>query len=143
MKNKFLNLVLFCFVNLALAQNTVIGKWKTIDDQTGKPKSIVEIFEKNQKIYGRVIEIFDPKKKNSVCHKCEGEDANKPVNGLIIIKGLIKDGDEYNDGKILDPNNGKLYNCYITLETPEKLKVRGFVGISLIGRTQYWIRVKS
>jgi uncharacterized protein (DUF2147 family) len=126
-----------------LAQNTVIGKWKTIDDHTGKPKSIVEIFEKNQKIYGRVIEIFDPKRRNSVCQNCEGEDANKPINGLIIIKGLIKDGDEYNEGKILDPENGKLYNCYITLETPDKLKVRGFVGISLIGRTQYWIRVKS
>jgi uncharacterized protein (DUF2147 family) len=63
--------------------------------------------------------------------------------GLIFIKGLTKDGEEYSGGKILDPKNGKLYKCYITLEGNDKLKVRGYIGISLLGRTQYWKRVKN
>lgn len=121
---------------------SVIGRWKTIDDQTGKAISIVEIFEKHGKIYGKVIEIFDPKSKGKLCENCEGEDHNKPVLGLIVIKGLKRDGNEYSGGKILDPKFGRLYKCYINLEDKDKLKVRGYVGISLFGRTQYWQRVK-
>ena len=62
--------------------------------------------------------------------------------GLQIIKGLKKDGDEFGGGKILDPDNGKLYKCYITLEDVDTLKVRGYIGFSLFGRTQYWYRAK-
>jgi uncharacterized protein (DUF2147 family) len=62
--------------------------------------------------------------------------------GFTIIKGLTKDGSEYNGGKITDPKNGKSYKCYLTLESKDKLKVRGYVGFALIGRTQYWSRVK-
>jgi len=122
---------------------SVLGKWKTIDDETGKAKSIVEIYEKSGKIYGKVIEILDLDHKNDSCKKCSGTDADKPILGMIVIKGLKQDGDEYNSGKILDPKNGKLYQCFITLEGNEKLKVRGYVGISLLGRTQYWQRVKK
>lgn len=121
---------------------TVLGKWKTIDDKTGKPKSIVEIFENNGKIFGKVIEIFDATKRDRKCEKCEGADKNKPVLGLIVIKGLVKDGDEYNDGKILDPESGSLYKCLLKLEANDKLLVRGYLGFSLIGRSQTWIRIK-
>jgi uncharacterized protein (DUF2147 family) len=124
------------------AQHSVTGKWKTIDDETGKPVSVVEIYEKNGKIYGHVIEIFNPKSKNRSCENCSGDDKDKPILGLTVIKGLSKDGDEYSGGKILDPKSGKLYKCYITLEDKDKLKVRGYIGISLLGRTQYWHRVK-
>lgn len=120
----------------------VLGKWKTIDDETGKAKSIVEIYEKSGKIYGKVIEILDVVHKNDLCKECSGEDANKPILGIIVIKGLTRDGKEYSSGKILDPKNGKLYQCFITLVGNEKLKVRGYIGISLLGRTQYWQRVK-
>lgn len=134
--------LLFLSVNFYGQNPSVIGKWKTIDED-GKPKSIVEIYEKSQKIYGKVIEILEVENKNRVCTKCSGEDKNKAVLGLLVIKGLKKVGAEYKDGEILDPKNGKLYDCYINLEGNDKLKVRGFIGFSFIGRTQYWHRVKN
>lgn len=134
--------ILFFIFQISYSQS-IIGKWKTIDDETGKEKSIVEIFEKNGKIFGRILEVLDPEKKNKKCELCEGEDKNKSIQGLVIIKGLTKDEDEYSNGKILDPKNGKLYKCLISLENKDKLKVRGYIGFSLIGRTQYWYRAKS
>ncbi|MFV8341907.1 DUF2147 domain-containing protein [Flavobacterium sp. XS2P39] len=142
-KSKFVTIVLF-FVSIFYGQNgAVVGKWKTIDDETGNAKSIVEIYEESGKIYGKVIEILEEEHKNKVCSNCTGEDKNKPILGMIVIKGLRKDGNEYKRGKILDPKNGKLYKCYIALESKDKLKVRGFIGISLFGRTQYWYRVEN
>ena len=136
-------LFIFIFFNSAsFAQHSVIGKWKTIDDETGKALSVVEIYESKGKVYGKVIDILNPKNRNRVCENCSGEDKNKPIRGLIVIKGLSKDGNEYNSGKILDPKSGKLYQCYITLDSFDKLKVRGYIGISLLGRTQYWERIK-
>lgn len=122
--------------------NTVMGKWKTIDDETGKAKSIVEIYEHSGKVYGKVVDILDADKKKNLCTNCTGEDKNKPVMGLVIIKGLSKDGSEYNSGKILDPVSGKTYKCFLALEGNDKLKVRGYIGLSLFGRTQTWQRVK-
>lgn len=122
---------------------SVVGKWKTIDDETGKAISVVEIYEKGGKIYGKVHDIIDPKDRNKICSNCTGEDKDKPIMGLTVIKGLVKDGAEYNSGKILDPKYGRLYKCFINLESKDKLKVRGYIGISLFGRTQYWHRIKS
>lgn len=122
---------------------SVVGKWKTIDDETGKAISVVEIYEKGGKIYGKVHDIIDPKDRNKICSNCTGEDKDKPIMGLTVIKGLVKEGAEYSSGKILDPKYGRLYKCFITLESKDKLKVRGYIGISLFGRTQYWHRIKS
>lgn len=124
------------------SSSTVTGKWKTIDDETGKPVSIVEIYEKNGKVYGKVAEVLNPNDRDRKCVNCTGDDKNKPILGLTVIKGLSKEGSEYTNGKILDPKSGKLYKCFITLEGNDKLKVRGYIGVSLIGRTQYWHRVK-
>lgn len=137
------SILLFFLVIFSVQSQTVIGKWKTIDDETGKAKSIVEIYERSGKIYGKVIDILEQENKKRICTECSGEDKNKPILGMIIIKGLSKKGLEYTDGKILDPKNGRLYKCFITLETKDKLKVRGYIGISLIGRTQYWYRVQN
>lgn len=140
---KILTIVALFVSCVFYSQNkSVLGKWKTIDDETGKAKSIVEIYEKSGKIYGKVIEILDTAHKNDLCKECSGEDANKPILGITVIKGLTRDGKEYSSGKILDPKNGKLYQCFITLIGNDKLKVRGYIGISLLGRTQYWQRVK-
>lgn len=134
--------LLFCITVMSSMQSqSVIGKWKTIDDATGEAKSIVEVFSKSGKIYAKVVDILDPATKNNLCKQCSGEDKNKPILGLTIIKGLSKDGSEYNSGEILDPKNGKLYKCALTLESKDKLKVRGYIGFSLLGRTQYWHRV--
>ena len=132
-------LLLACF---QLQAQTVLGKWKTIDDKTGEAKSIVEVYENNGKVYGKVIEIFDATKRNRKCDKCEGTDKNKPVLGLVIIKNLTKDDTEYNGGKILDPETGNIYKCILKLSSKDKLEVRGYMGFSLIGRSQTWVRVK-
>ena len=142
MKNTITILALFVSMAFYAQSNSVIGKWKTIDDETGKPKSIVEIYEHSGKIYGKVVDILDAEKKKNLCTNCPGEDKNKPVMGLVIIKGLSKEGNEYNGGKILDPVSGKTYKCFLALEGSDKLKVRGYIGLSLFGRTQIWHRVK-
>jgi len=140
---KYLFTVLFIAVaGIFSTQAQVTGRWKTIDDETKEAKSIVEVYEKDGKIYGKVVEILNPAKKDSKCQNCKGEDKDKPILGLTIIKGLKKDGNEYTDGDILDPQKGKLYSCTIKLDGNDKLSVRGYMGISLIGRSQTWYRVK-
>ena len=140
---KSITLGLLFVTSIIFAQSSVIGKWKTIDDETGKAKSIIEIYEKSGKIYGKVIEILEVAHKNNLCQDCSGEDKNKAILGITVIKGLSKDGKEYTNGNILDPKNGKIYKCTITLDGSDKLKVRGYIGFSLLGRTQYWHKVKS
>lgn len=142
MKKLILSLVLAVFTVAGGMAQDVFGKWKTIDDETGEAKSIVEIYKKNGKVYGKVVDILTPGRENAVCENCSGKNKNKPIKGLVILNGLSKDGDEYSGGKILDPQNGKEYKCYITLENKDKLKVRGYIGFSLMGRSQYWHRVK-
>ncbi len=127
---------------MTISAQSVVGKWKTFDDKTGDAKSIVEITEKDGKVYGKIIEILNSEKKNDKCTNCPDQDKDKPLNGLTIIKGLKKDGKDYSDGKILDPVSGKLYKCTISLDGKDKLKVRGYVGISAFGRTQTWNRVE-
>ena len=144
MKKNTLCIVLLLVSLMGNAQHhNVLGHWKSIDDVTGKALAIIELYEKSGKIYGRVHDILDPKNKKRLCINCNGDDKNKPILGMTVIKGLVKDQEEYNSGKILDPKSGKLYKCYITLEEKDKLKVRGFIGVSLFGRTQYWYRIKQ
>ncbi|MBW1296577.1 DUF2147 domain-containing protein [Aquimarina litoralis] len=122
------------------AQDGIIGKWKTIDDNTGEARSIVEIYKKGNQIYGKIDRILKEADRGQLCTECEGEDYNKPIEGMVIIKGLEKDGDEYEDGTILDPENGKVYKCKIWLEEddPNTLNVRGY--IAFLFRTQQWIK---
>lgn len=125
-----------------VAQDSVLGKWKTIDDETGEAKSIVSIYEKGGKLYGKIDEILNSDRRDAVCDKCSGDLKNKPILGMVILKDLKKDGSSYSGGTILDPQKGKSYKCTISLENPDLLKVRGYIGFSLIGRSQYWHRVK-
>jgi uncharacterized protein (DUF2147 family) len=128
----------------ARAQTTPVGRWKTIDDDGRTEKSIVRIVEKDGRLSGTIEKLFrkpgeDPEPK---CDKCEGERKDQPVIGLNILWDLKADGDEWTGGRILDPENGKTYRCKMEVqEDGRRLKVRGFVGLSLFGRNQYWIRV--
>jgi uncharacterized protein (DUF2147 family) len=135
-----LSIVVFFIFQVSFSQ-TIFGKWKTVDDETGMENGIVEIYEKAGKVYGRIIEILEKEKKHFKCEMCEGEDKNKPVLGLVIIKGLKKKGDFYEGGKVIDPKNGKSYHCKMSLEGKDKLIVRGYIGISLFGRSQTWFRI--
>ncbi len=124
---------------------TPVGKWRTIDDATGKPKSIVAIWEDGGKLYGKVEELLDPDRpeKDPKCTKCDGDLKDKPILGLRILWDLKKDGANWSGGRILDPNNGKVYRVNLTLQDGgRKLNVRGFIGMALLGRTQTWLRVE-
>lgn len=121
----------------------VFGKWKTIDDNTGEARSVIEIYEKGGKVYGKVVAITDPAKRDNVCTKCTGDDKNRPILGLELLKGLEKNGDKYDGGYITDPDNGKRYKCYIELEDANTLKVRGYIGMAILGRTQIWERFQD
>lgn len=134
--------LLFFFGCFQSNAQTVLGKWKTIDDKTKEVKSVVEIFESNNKIYGKVVEIFDATKRDRKCEKCEGTDKNKPILGMQIIRGLKKEGEEFDGGKIIDPETGNIYKCIIKLIGKDKLEVRGYMGFALIGRSQTWVRHK-
>lgn len=140
MKIKLL-ILLLTLPFISFAQN-VTGQWKTIDDVTGNAKSIVEIYEEDGKIFGKISKILTVGEENKVCSECKGDLKNEPITGMVILQNLVEDGSEWNGGTILDPNNGKTYKCYATLDGDDKLKVRGYIGFSLIGRTQYWYRVK-
>lgn len=128
--------------NVAAAEMSPVGSWKTIDDKTGKEKSIVEISEQNGELTGKVAQILNSDKgPNPLCDACDGERKNQPVLGMTILWGVKKDGDVWDGGSILDPNNGKTYGVKLTpIENGTKLQVRGFIGFSLLGRTQFWIR---
>lgn len=122
----------------------VEGYWKTIDDETGRPKSVIQIEVVNGKAKGTIVQLFrqpdqeaDPK-----CTECKGADNGKNVVGLEILRDLNGEGSEWSGGTIMDPANGKTYSCYIEeQEAGKKLKVRGYLGVSLLGRTQIWHRV--
>jgi uncharacterized protein (DUF2147 family) len=137
------SLIIFLLVCQLCVSQTIFGKWKTIDDETGKEKGIVEIYEHKGKVFGRIVDILEADKKHHKCEKCDGDDKNKPILGLIIIKGLTKHGEIYEGGKVIDPKSGKSYHCKIALQDDDKLIVRGFIGISLFGRSQTWIRLKT
>lgn len=139
---KIISFTILLLATLSIHAQDVTGKWKTIDDESGDAKSVVEIYKEDGKVYGKIVELINARREDPKCTECPGKDKGKPIKGLVIIRGLEKDGEEYSDGKILDPISGKLYKCYITLEEPDRLKVRGYVGISLLGRTQYWSRVE-
>ena len=121
-----------------------VGLWQTIDDETKKPKSLIRIVEKDGVVSGTVEKIVDPAKQDSKCDECGADDPRKgkPVIGMAILTGLKKDGDNvYGGGRILDPNNGKVYAAKVTmLEGGKQLEMRG--SFLFIGRTQTWLRVE-
>ncbi|MCE3076823.1 DUF2147 domain-containing protein [Chryseobacterium gwangjuense] len=123
---------------LSFAQ--IEGKWKTIDDETKQAKSIVEIYKKSDgKYYGKVSQLLI-KPADPNCTVCKDDRKGKPILGMEIIRGLKKDDDEFTGGTIMDPKTGKTYKCTITRDG-DKLNVRGYIGLSLIGRTQTWQKV--
>ncbi|WP_298533411.1 DUF2147 domain-containing protein [uncultured Algibacter sp.] len=132
--------VLIAFPVLVFSQD-VFGKWKTVDDETGEEKSVVEIYEENGKVFGRIVEILNPDRKNALCNRCEGSDKNKPISGMIILKNMKKGDEYYEGGTIFDPSKGKKYKCKLWLNESDTniLNVRGY--IAFLFATQHWKRV--
>jgi len=146
MKHLLLSIIsIFLFTSLTQAQS-VVGKWKTIDDETNKVKSIVEIKIVDGKLYGTITKLFRKagEEQDPLCDKCEGKLHNKKIIGMQIVNGLSLDDNEWEgDDGILDPSKGTLYDCKIWLDedNPNKLNVRGYIGFFF--RTQEWFRVDN
>jgi len=123
------------------AGQTPVGLWRTVDDKTGQPRSIVRIWEENGHFFGRVEQSLNPARAGRRCDKCTDERKDQLIVGMLIIRGLEKKGDEYSGGDILDPDNGKVYRCKLEVQEHGKLlSVRGYLGASLFGRSQKWTR---
>jgi uncharacterized protein (DUF2147 family) len=131
--------VLFA-AHAALGAETPVGKWKTIDEKTGKVVSEVELYDQGGKLFGKIVGLTDPinaQGQPKKCTACTGEDKDKPIVGLVIIKGLSPEKDRYKGGTILDPDDGKVYKAEVWSEDG-KLKVRGYLGVFY--RTQTWVK---
>lgn len=145
MTNKNFSIFFFLLLmEFGVAQKTVFGKWKTIDDRNGVEKAIIDVYEKDGLMYGKVLEILEEGKKDAVCVKCDDERKDKPVLGMEIITAAKKsDENEYKGKTLFDPEQAMTFRCKIWLDEDDedKLKVRGY--LAFIYRTQTWIRVKE
>jgi uncharacterized protein (DUF2147 family) len=117
-----------------------IGLWKSVDDTDGREKSHIQIYESNGKLRGKIIKLL-PAATTTTCNKCKGDKKNKGLVGMDILWGMEKQKDgSYDDGEILDPATGKIYDCSFEVKG-NQLHVRGYFGLSLLGRTQTWYKV--
>jgi uncharacterized protein (DUF2147 family) len=136
-------LMLSAFRAMAV-ESSPVGLWKTFDDKTHKPRGIVLIYEERGIFFGRIESSFDPEELTGRCEKCSGDRKGAPVIGLVIMRGMTRHGSEYDGGDILDPETGYVYRCKFLLSGDgEKLFVRGYLGMSIFGRTQTWLRMEG
>ena len=120
-----------------------VGLWKNIDDVTGKPKALIRISESNGVLQGKIEKLFraPDQDQNPKCDKCTDARKDQPIIGMQLLSGLKKDGDAYTGGEIVDPEDGKVYKSKMELaDGGKKLKVRGYIGVPMLGRSQTWVR---
>ncbi len=142
MKILIFTCVFFLSAGSMVAQDSPVGIWKTVDDDSGKALSKVEIYEDNGTYFGKIIDLLEDDD-SELCTECKGEKHNQPIVGLVIIEDLKPHKDYWKSGTILDPGNGNQYRCSVWFEEgqPDELKVRGKHWTGLY-RTQTWLRVK-
>jgi uncharacterized protein (DUF2147 family) len=128
----------------ALADSaTPVGLWKSVDDDSGKVKALIRITDAGGELRGKIEKVFKPdgSEDQPLCDKCEGALKGQPVVGMTILSGMKPEEGDYAGGQILDPGNGKTYRSKMSLtDSGKKLKVRGYIGTPLLGRTQIWLR---
>lgn len=138
-----LSLLLFCFSLTAFGQSSV-GKWVTIDDETNKKKSIVELYKEDGKLFGKITYLFpkEGREPNAKCKFCEDDRKDQPLLGLQIVRDLQWDGSTWKKGTIIDPKDGKVYNLKMWVDPTNNkfLNVRGYIGPFY--RTQKWVKIK-
>ena len=134
-------MTIFLISGSVFAEDSPVGLWRTYDDGDGRAASLVQLEEKNGLLEGRVVKLLERPghKVDAKCDKCEGENKDMPITGMKILWDMRRDGDEFVGGKIIDPNLGKTYLCKMRIDE-HKLVVRGYLGISLFGRSQTWVR---
>jgi uncharacterized protein (DUF2147 family) len=120
-----------------------LGRWKTIDDASGKVKSIVDISEQGGALSGTIEQLFDPPVPHPTCYLCAGAKKDLPLVGLQVLWGFRPDGNSWTGGQVLDPETGKIYRASLVLEDRGKLlRLHGYIGIPLFGRTEHWVRTE-
>ncbi len=125
---------------LTPALQAAIGHWQVINDQ-GNPGGQVETYLVDGKLFGKVTQLRPGRKPGDVCDKCSGDLKNKPLMGMVILRNFRPDGDVWVGGTVVDPENGKEYKGKVWSIGTGKLSMRGFIGFSLLGRTQTWTRL--
>jgi uncharacterized protein (DUF2147 family) len=137
--------VIFLAALDAVAQSAApAGLWQTVNER-GEREALVRIVEVAGELRGNVVEVYSPPAPSGqpLCEACSGALRNQPIVGMEILRGLRWDGERYSGGEILDPDEGRAYRCTLRLlQGGERLEVRGYVGISLFGRSQVWLRVR-
>ena len=137
-----ITILLLSALPAAAAEGSPAGLWKTFDDRTHKARGIVSIYEENGTFSGKIESSFDPEELTKRCEKCSGDRKGAPVLGLVIMRGMTRHGAEFDGGDILDPETGYVYRCkFLLSDDGAKLMVRGYLGLSVFGRTQTWIRM--
>ena len=139
-KTSLAALIFVLGVARAFAADAPSGVWR-IDDAKGRPDALVRIFEQNGLYFGRFEKLFHPDPAGDRCTACTDDRKDQPLVGMIFLSDFKPEGDHY-AGRVLDPNTGKIYRCHLRVVDGDKLEVRGFVGVSLLGRTQVWRREK-
>lgn len=134
-----------CILHSVSFSQSIEGVWLTIDDETHEKKSEIKIWREGDSYKGKVIKLHNPVVPDPVCDKCDADDPRykQKVTGMVILTDLeYDDGNEWEDGKILDPENGSVYGCDMKILANGDLEVRGYIGFSLLGRTQIWKRLQ-
>ena len=118
-----------------------VGLWKTFDDKTGAARALVRIYTEDGRLFGRIERSLTPGDERRVCEQCTDERRNQPIAGLLIMRQMKATDDGFAGGDILDPDNGTVYRCKFHLDqNGSRLVVRGYIGFSLLGRSQLWQR---
>ncbi|MCH9756974.1 MAG: DUF2147 domain-containing protein [Gammaproteobacteria bacterium] len=134
-----LSILAFFYISTAIAKAPV-GTWITIDDKTGKKRSEVYLSLNDNELSGKIVRVYAEKGDTGICKLCPGKFKDKPIKDLTFLWGLKEHQDgSWVGGEILDPKTGKIYHVKMT-QKRNKLYVRGYVGLPLLGRTQIWTR---
>ncbi len=122
--------------------NAILGDWQYMDNKTGKVSTILEVTKSDNQFNGRLVKVFHHKTNPTThCHKCEGKRRGKPVEGLMILRGMMYKNGFYSGGYILDARSGKEYRCHIYIVNHgQEMKMRGYLGLPILGKTVYWHR---
>lgn len=137
------SITLALFIETPLAYSaSLVGVWQTFSDKTGEAESLIQLTESNGRIDGKVMQVFSPPSDTStpLCEACTGTNKDKPVVGMTILHAMVSADPAYAQGDILDPEDGQHYKCKLHLISDSVLEVRGYLGVSLFGRTQTWKR---
>ena len=143
-KSRFILLGMLVMFSFTVHSQSIFGKWKTIDDRTGMPKAIIDIYKKNGLMYGHVVQILEKGREKALCIKCDDERKDKPIVGMTIIDAAIEhDNGKWKGKTLFDPEQAMTFRCKIWLnpDNSNELKVRGY--LAFIFRTQTWLRVEG